>query len=207
MRRMYSEQELSKIIKEVFDAEVADGVFDETIADYVDAYLVEHPVDITALEGQTIAPAIVNATTSISAPSIIESMSGYSAELKTKSGYTFEKVYIGACKNGNKLTLSFAINVTKTDADAIGYFDLVDLVIPSAVGNNLYPTLIGGYNFLDVKVLQAFSSNVDYVSCSMYIAKDSSSKIVLAFANANNLVVNTKYYIRYEATFLLDTSL
>ena len=60
MRRMYSEQELSKIIKEVVDAEVASGEFDETIADYVDAYLVEHPVDITALEGQTINPARID---------------------------------------------------------------------------------------------------------------------------------------------------
>lgn len=60
MRRMYSEQELTNIIKEVFDAEVESGVFDESIADYVDAYLVEHPVDITALEGQTIEPARIN---------------------------------------------------------------------------------------------------------------------------------------------------
>lgn len=68
MRRMYSEQELTKIIGEVFDAKIEAGAFDDSISDAVDAYLVEHPVDITALEGKTIAPAVVNATTSISAP-------------------------------------------------------------------------------------------------------------------------------------------
>lgn len=69
MRRMYSEQELTKIIGEVFDAKIEAGAFDDSISDAVDAYLVEHPVDITALEGKTIAPAVVNATTSVSAPS------------------------------------------------------------------------------------------------------------------------------------------
>ena len=66
MRRMYSEQELTKIIGEVFDQKIEAGAFNESIADAVDAYLVENPVDITALEGQTVAPAVVNATTSIS---------------------------------------------------------------------------------------------------------------------------------------------
>ena len=70
MRRMYSEQELTRIIGEVFDQKLESGALDSSISDAVDAYLVEHPVDITALEGQTIAPAVVNATTSISAPSI-----------------------------------------------------------------------------------------------------------------------------------------
>ena len=61
---MYSEQELTKIIKEVSEAYIDEliegGEFDQAIADYVDAYLVEHPVDITALEGQTINPARIN---------------------------------------------------------------------------------------------------------------------------------------------------
>ena len=66
---MYSEQELTKVIKEVFEAELESGALDELVSGAVDAYLVENPVDITALEGQTIAPAVVNATTSMSAPS------------------------------------------------------------------------------------------------------------------------------------------
>ena len=60
MRRMYSEQELTKVIKEVFEAELASGALDEQVSDAVDAYLVEHPVDITALEGQTINPARID---------------------------------------------------------------------------------------------------------------------------------------------------
>ena len=69
MRRMYSEQELTRVIKAVFDEEIESGALDQSIADYVDAYLVEHPVDITALEGQDIAPKDINATGDISANS------------------------------------------------------------------------------------------------------------------------------------------
>ena len=62
MRRMYSEQELTKVIKAVFEAELESGALDESIADYVDAYLVEHPVDVTALEGQDVECASVTTT-------------------------------------------------------------------------------------------------------------------------------------------------
>ena len=60
MRRMYSEQELTNVIKAVFEQELADGALDENVSDAVDAYLVENPVDITALEGQTINPARID---------------------------------------------------------------------------------------------------------------------------------------------------
>ena len=87
MRRMYSEQELSKIIKVVFEEELESGALDESIADAVDAYLVENPVDITALEGKTIAPAVVNATTSVSAPS------GVFTELNGESTPSVKPIY------------------------------------------------------------------------------------------------------------------
>lgn len=71
MRRMYTKKELSVIVAQVVDQKIVDGAFDEVIDAAVDDYLTEHPVDITVLEGKTIAPAVVNATTSVSAPSLI----------------------------------------------------------------------------------------------------------------------------------------
>ena len=56
MRRMYSVQELSEIVSTVVGQKIEDGAFDEVVAGAVDDYLTEHPVDITALEGQDIAP-------------------------------------------------------------------------------------------------------------------------------------------------------
>ena len=71
MRRMYSEQELTNVIKKVFEEELESGALDELVSDAVDAYLVENPVDITALEGQDIAPKDINATGDITAQSFL----------------------------------------------------------------------------------------------------------------------------------------
>lgn len=60
MKRIYTEQELTDVIKVVFEQELQSGAFDSLISDAVDAYLEEHPVDITALEGQTINPARID---------------------------------------------------------------------------------------------------------------------------------------------------
>ena len=218
MRRMYSEQELTKIIKEVSEAYIQelieDGEFDDEIADYVDAYLVEHPVDITALEGQTIAPAIVNATTSISAPaisgdSIIENMSGYS--FTKEATLNWEKVYAGAVKNGNKLTFVLFGTYTYATGDGdneIGYF-----TIPSAIGNKLTPYTLGVVtNILDQKVTPFqinSSASAAPVMSKVEAAKQGSTRININFrGNASAGFTNESTYVfRYEITFLLSDSL
>ena len=78
MRRMYSEQELTTTIGQVLDSKIEDGSFGGIISDAVDAYLVEHPVDITALEGQDVELASLDATGLITGGEIVEKMSGYS---------------------------------------------------------------------------------------------------------------------------------
>ncbi|MBO7716151.1 MAG: hypothetical protein J6S85_21480 [Methanobrevibacter sp.] len=54
MRRMYSEQELTNIIKEVFDAEVASGVFDDQIKEYAEDWLEENPLTPSDLDFSSI---------------------------------------------------------------------------------------------------------------------------------------------------------
>ena len=203
MRRMYSEQELTNVIKKVFEEELESGSLDELVSDAVDAYLVEHPVDITALEGQDIAPANVNATSGVYAPEIIESMSGYTGAIMTQTGWTIEKVYVGAVKNGNKVTFVCALNLTKTSEDADVFIDLAEITIPLAVYNKLYPTNVGDSSFLDNKVVKAFTAYNSAVDAYSYVAKRTGVKIGF-IGYLNNLVLNTKYYWRYEVTFLLS---
>ena len=52
---------------------------------------------VGAIAGQNIAPANVAATGNITADSIIENMSGYSAVLGSDTNFTYEKVYVGVC--------------------------------------------------------------------------------------------------------------
>ena len=210
MRRMYSEKELSVLVYQAVGQYIEDGAFDEITAESVDAYLEEHPVDITALEGQTIAPAVVNATTSISAPaitgdSIIENMSGYSFEPETASqDATLEFVYVGAVKNGNKLTLVIACNVTPTASTT--QIGLGKIVVPNSVYSRLYDTRVGDYNFLDNKKIAVFDNYYTSQDVLAYMQK-SSGKLVAVLRNTNVLTTNTKYYCRYEVTFLLSDNL
>ena len=114
MRRMYSEKELSVLVYQAVGQYIEDGALDESIASAVDAYLVEHPVDITALEGQDIAPKDISATGNITAPSIIENMSGYSMTVSdTTTNVTLTNIYSSMVKNGNKLTIVFFCKIKR----------------------------------------------------------------------------------------------
>ena len=112
MRRMYSEQELTKIIGDVLDGEIESGAFDEKVSYSVDAYLVEHPVDITALEGKDVELASLDATGLITGGEIVEKMSGYTyTKVASTEDHTIDYVYCSAVKNGNKLTLVWFIDL------------------------------------------------------------------------------------------------
>ena len=204
MRRMYSEKELSVLVYQAVGQYIEDGALDESIADAVDAYLVENPVDITALEGQDIAPKDISATGNITAPSIIENMSGYSIiKQSAPTGATYDKVYFGACKNGNKLTFVVAMNITLTEAITSTSRVIAQILIPSAIGSKLYPTLIGSDNFLDMKEVALVKDYADMEICPVSLYKDSNTRLYLNLYNWSQLDINKQYYFRYEVTFLL----
>ena len=163
---------------------------------------------VGAIAGQNIAPANVAATGNITANSIIENMSGYSASIATITNLTIENVYCSAVKNGNKVTFVVALNLTRTDT-ITSATELVLFTIPQAVGEKLYPTLVGGGNFLSNKIVPAFSAHSTYVNTCSYVIKHNSTRIDFGMATAqlNNLTLNTKSYWRYEVTFLLSDDL
>ena len=149
-----------------------------------------------------------NFTGSITAPSIIENMSGYSAELSTKTNLTIENIYTGAVKNGNKLTLVIALNLTRTGD--VGSGQVISISIPSDVGAKLYPVNVGGNDILDAKKINALTTFYTGVNLSSFIGKASNTLLQLFIATGelnSNLELNTKYYYRYEATFLLSNNL
>ena len=77
-------------------------------------------------------------TGAITAPSIIEDMVGYSYTPATVTKGTLANVYMGAVKNGNKVTFvaayTFIKNVSETGQLNIGKFN-----IPSSIGSKIYP--------------------------------------------------------------------
>ena len=210
MRRMYSEQELTKIIKEVSEAYIdeliEDGEFDQKIEDYVDAYLVEHPWDATAITGHDISPKDVSASGNITAPSIIETMSGYSFTPITKTNITITPLYASAVKNGNKLTLVLFTKLTRTGEVANGYANLGQFTIPTAVMNKLVPYTLEGNDVLASYTIYAYKGNTSKQALDQQILKYSSNTVAMLTFGVNNLVQDNEYFCRCEVTFLLSSN-
>ena len=207
MRRMYSEQELTNTIKAVFEQELEDGALDDKVVDAVDAYLVEHPVDPTAITGLDIAPKDVTASGNITAPSIIETNTGYSAELKNPAYLTVADEYISVVKNGNKVTFVFFAKLTRTDT-ASSPTNLVRFTIPSAVGSKLYPFSFGGYiSALDAREIKVLASASNIQSLTAFFIKQTNTAVDLMLERVGDLTLNTAYLCRIEITFLLSDNL
>lgn len=202
MRRMYSEQELTKVIKEVFDAELESGALDSKVSDAVDAYLVEHPVDVTALEGQDVELNSLDATGLITGGEIVEKMSGYSFNPYSVTGYSIDPVYVGAVKNGNKLTLVCAIRITKNSGEALNTISVGAILIPASVLAKLYPFQD---TTLDVRRIIAVDSS--YTEKDVGAFTDKTATGVSIGLNVGELELNTEYYLRVEQTFLLSENL
>lgn len=149
----------------------------------------------------------VNIAGNLTADSIIENMSGYDfLKLSETAGLTREFVYAGVVKNGNKITYVVAVNLTRTGTVAGGTATLGFFQNPSAIQDALYPSNIGGGNYLDLRSVDAWQDEATKVETIGYIAKGSGG--ISAYANKlNDLTLNTKYYFRYEATFLLSNNL
>ena len=161
---------------------------------------------VAAINGQAIAPASVTASGDITGNSIIENMTGYGGQFPSMTDVTCEPIYLSAVKNGNKLTMVAACNITLGDDATTDPKIFANISFPSSVGEKLYPTLIGAYNLLDVKKLYIASNINAGIDVAGYITKGSNTYINFCFF-PGSMVKGTKYYFRYEVTFLLNDSL
>lgn len=153
---------------------------------------------------------VVTLNDEFTANEIIEKMNGYAAALSSQTGWTYEKVYCGVCKNGNKLTFVLCINLTKTDGDVSNDLTLCNFSVPSSVGAKLYPVSIGGYNFLAYDRVVAFASVTDSTlnkNCDQFWRKGDATNVNCGISFRETPVVDTTYFVRLEATFLLSDDL
>lgn len=198
--------------KETFDAEqetfagwttTFEG-WDTTLATYLANM---SSAAVSAIAGQNIAPANIAATGSVTAPSIIESMSGYSFVTKAVTNLTQEVVYAGAVKNGNKLTLVLAVNLKKTD-DLSGTKGFAEFTIPNDVASKLYPTNIAGYTVLDMFKTKMIAETAVFYDMDILVEKYGNKLVFDLFTTTiNNIRSDYKCYLRLELTFLLSDSL
>lgn len=147
----------------------------------------------------------VNISGNLTANSIIENMSGYTADVKPSTeDTTVTPVYYGVVKNGNKITFVCACKLTKVGSTE--NFCPVIFTIPGPISDQLYPVTIGGQTALDFKNLNCNSNIFNAVTNIAWISKPAYKKVQFNISTTN-LVANTEYYVRYEATFLLSDPL
>lgn len=151
----------------------------------------------------------VNIAGNLTADSIVENMSGYTFTKYSQNFSTVNMIFAGAVKNGNKLTFVVALEITRTTS-ATGAEPLGAFTIPAEPFSKLYPTTIGGRNCLVYDVKPAVEkANENMVDLEYFITKGNSRDVGfnLRGGTVNNLTLNTTYYFRIEATFLLSESL
>lgn len=164
--------------------------------------------------GYTIKTAKLEATNefnalSIKGDSIIENMEGYSFAINNVTGTTI--AYVGCVKNGNKLTFVVAGSVVKS-ADTPYNAELGTFSIPVDIANKLYP-LTEGILTIDIKNIGFFVSSdlaTTPISKNAQFAKHptDADKITLKILGfSSNLTNDSKYYFRWESTFLLSDNL
>ena len=207
MRRMYSVQELSEIVSAVVGQKINDGDFDSLIAQAVNDYIEEHPVDPTAITGLDIAPKDVSASGNITGASIVENMSGYSAQLNTKANITATSLYEGVVKNGNKITFVHFITLNRSGEVTDNNFIILNITIPSVIGSKLYPYTLSGLNALSHQTISAYSGSNTFKSITVLTGKGSNTALYVQLIGINSLTLNTDYVLRIETTFLLNDSL
>lgn len=151
----------------------------------------------------------VNISGNFTADSIIENMSGYSASLYSQTDYTLENIYTGAVKNGNKLTLVAAVNITRLN-NVSSSFGVVEFTVPDNVYSKLYPTAIGGYTLLNFPTITAVATDASKINVGVLVIKtgsDGKIRFAVHTDSVPGFVLNKKYYLRVEVTFLLGNSL
>lgn len=203
MRRMYSEKELTTIINQVVGEYIEDGALDESIADAVDAYLLENPIDITALEGLDISVGSLDADGLITGGEIVEKMSGYSFVKQTTDKGTFNYIYAGAVKNGNKLTLVNAFTFTKATG-ASGSVTSGRFMIPAAIMAKIYPFI--GVSSVDIRKITGTPDGTSFVEVTAQWLKYDNVSLYSNIA-LSGLTEEVTYYFRQEITILLSDNL
>lgn len=142
-----------------------------------------------------------NFTGAITAPSIIETMTGYSFSQMSATLWT--PIYIGAVKTGNKLTIVLSGTFNRGDSGS-GNPNLCYVRIPSQVGAKLFPWT---EQVLEQKVINFQKSAFNQTAIQIRTVKEDNSTLRYQIYGIDTLDASTDYYFRIEQTFLLSDSL
>ena len=168
--------------------------------------LISAKADITYVDAQLAGKADLsgaNFTGAITAPSIIENMSGYSFSKPATDKGTFNYVYASVVKNGNKLTLVNAFTFIKNEG-ATGSVSTGRFFMPQTIIAAIYP-FIGSYT-VDARKISATPDGSNFVDViSQWVKYDINS--LYSNISLSTLTAGVEYYFRQEITILLSDNM
>lgn len=185
------------------------GIVNSTVSTYSETQIdnkLSLKANITYVDNNFASLSGANFTGAITAPSIIENMSGYSFNAVEQLAHNTKTIlYVGAVKNGNKLTVVVFERVNLIDNTQI---TLGEVIIPQEVADKIIPTDVGdGNNLLDSRQLIVIGNSVTDQSSQLGFCVKAYGHYLRFFCSAAGLTLNKNYHIRYELTFLLSDSL
>ena len=193
MRRMFSRNQLLAIIGNFILAGGADDQINGLIDDSIEDGAIKTELDKKAnLSGAAFTGAIT-------APSIIEDMSGYSY---SNTNADFSPAYAGAVKNGNKVTLVIAGTLTPPTLST--YYYLGNFKIPETLYDKLFPIDSSNIAYPTIELTVTYASKVTSYGT---IEKTTDNRLRFGTYVTSAATANQAYYLRVEVTFLLSDNL
>ena len=134
---------------------------------------------------------------------IVEKMEGYSFTKLNETQWT--PIYVGAVKNGNKLTLAIYGELQRTTNETEQGIYIGRFTIPTSIVPKLYPD---ENTNLEWKIINFFLGATDTspqprtIQCQMV-----NNTLNIFLRDFKNFALNTKYKFRYEVTFLLSDNM
>ena len=152
----------------------------------------------------------VNIDGNFTANSIVENMNGYSF-VKKESNENIEYAYdyASAVKNGNKITFIIFGTILKKSTYAGNNIHFGSFIIPSEVGQKLFPVLIDQLNTLGISNVNFATNLSSYNQKTLPLStyKTSDTEIGVYFYSPSELSDDVKYTYRFEVTFLLSDNM
>lgn len=210
MRKMYSKKQIETMASDVAKEEISQAEID---VNQIESF---NEAVIGALSGEDITPKDVSATGDITAPSIVETMSGYSFS-DTALAVGINPVYIGVCKNGNKLTLVYALEIDASELE-VSQPRFGRILIPEEIGNKIYALPDDQYNTISGSLVPMYEKGSysapkysvpiigSIVRTGVGTGKNALIFGINGFASPTYDMTKT-YFLRFEITFLLSENL
>lgn len=153
----------------------------------------------------------INVDGNFTANSIVENMTGYSLTKCTPpTNVTYNFLYGGIVKNGNKLTCACALIVNSTsDIAGLTSLQICDFIVPSNIATKLYGIDIGTTtNCLGSSSSVSFyQGDLSFKSAKMVYLKRGDTHIKCICYPTETLEANINHLLRFEITFLLSDNL